>query len=168
MVHGLAEQLEGRLALESTSGMGTTATLWLPVVREASQATAQPVESPRADRGKLRILAVDDDALVLLNTVMMLEDDGHTVKTAYSAADALDALKAEDFDLLVTDQGMPAMSGLALIEAARALRPKLPAVIVTGYAELPPDAPRELPRVTKPFLQSQLFAAIDQALAMAN
>ncbi|MFI5032811.1 MAG: PAS domain S-box protein [Reyranellales bacterium] len=168
MVHGLAEQLEGRLALESTPGTGTTATLWLPVVREASQATAQPVQSPRADRGKLRILAVDDDALVLLNTVMMLEDDGHTVKTAYSAADALDALKAEDFDLLVTDQGMPAMSGLALIEAARALRPKLPAVIVTGYAELPPDAPRELPRVTKPFLESQLFSAIDQALALAN
>jgi PAS domain S-box-containing protein len=168
MVHGLAEQLEGRLALESTPGTGTTATLWLPVVRGASQATAQPVQSPRADRGKLRILAVDDDALVLLNTVMMLEDNGHTVKTAYSAADALDALQAEDFDLLVTDQGMPGMSGLALIEAARALRPKLPAVIVTGYAELPPDAPRELPRVTKPFLEGQLFSAIDQALAMAN
>ncbi len=168
MVHGLAEQLAGRLALDSTPGKGTTATLWLPVVSEAAQVLAEPAASPPANRGTLRILAVDDDALVLLNTVMMLEENGHTVKTAYSGAEALEALKAEEFDLLMTDQGMPGMSGLELIDAARALHPTLPVVIVTGYAELPPDAPREVPRLAKPFPEDKLLGVVAQAMATAS
>jgi PAS domain S-box-containing protein len=168
MVHGLAEQLEGRLELDSSPDQGTTATLWLPVVRGDSAAAVATVAAPnnRRDR-KLRVLAVDDDALVLLNTAMMLEDDGHTVKTAYSAREALELLKGEPFDLLVTDQGMPAMTGLELIDAAHLLRPALAVLLVTGYAELPAGTAPEMTRLSKPFLESHLHAAVDQAMAVA-
>jgi CheY-like chemotaxis protein len=168
MVHGLAEQLEGRLELESSLGQGTTATLWLPVAgteSAAAVATAVALSSGRA--GKLRVLAVDDDALVLLNTAMMLEDDGHAVKIAYSAPEALELMKSEAFDLLVTDQGMPAMTGLELIDGARALRPALAVLLVTGYAELPAGTAPEMIRLSKPFLESHLHAAVDQAMAAA-
>jgi PAS domain S-box-containing protein len=87
MAHGLAEQLHGRLHLDSTPGRGTTASLWIPVTQQAvapASATAASDSAPAA-LAALDILAVDDDALVLTNTVAMLEDAGHRVKIAYSA-----------------------------------------------------------------------------------
>ncbi|MGA7185531.1 MAG: PAS domain S-box protein, partial [Pseudolabrys sp.] len=84
MVHGFAEQSGGRLILHSQKDRGTTAELWLPVAK----ASAQPVNPAQAAPAKtvrpLTILAVDDDALVLMNTVSMLEDLGHAVFEAYS------------------------------------------------------------------------------------
>ncbi|MGB6705335.1 MAG: PAS domain S-box protein, partial [Pseudolabrys sp.] len=77
MVHGFAEQSGGRLILRSQKDRGTTAELWLPVAK----ASVQPVNPAQAAPAKtvqpLTILAVDDDALVLMNTVSMLEDLGH-------------------------------------------------------------------------------------------
>jgi hypothetical protein len=96
MVHGFAEQSGGRLILRSRKGSGTTAELWLPVAKTV----AQPVAPARAASAKtfrpLTILAVDDDAMVLMNTVAMLEDLGHTVFEAYSGKEALEILRNED------------------------------------------------------------------------
>ncbi|MFY9878426.1 MAG: PAS domain S-box protein, partial [Pseudolabrys sp.] len=108
MVHGFAEQSGGRLILHSQKDRGTTAELWLPVAK----ASAQPVNPAQAAPAKtvrpLTILAVDDDALVLMNTVSMLEDLGHAVFEAYSGKEALEILRREDsIDLVVTDQAMP-------------------------------------------------------------
>ncbi|MGB8280181.1 MAG: PAS domain S-box protein, partial [Pseudolabrys sp.] len=93
MVHGFAEQSGGRLILRSQKDRGTTAELWLPVAK----ASAQPVNPAQAAPAKtvrpLTILAVDDDALVLMNTVSMLEDLGHAVFEAYSGKEALEILR---------------------------------------------------------------------------
>ncbi|MGC2687423.1 MAG: PAS domain S-box protein, partial [Pseudolabrys sp.] len=115
MVHGFAEQSGGRLILRSQKDRGTTAELWLPVAK----ASVQPVTSAQAAPAKtvqpLTILAVDDDALVLMNTVSMLEDLGHAVFEAYSGKEALEILRREDsIDLVVTDQAMPKMTGTEL------------------------------------------------------
>ena len=84
MVHGFAIQSGGRLILQSRKGNGTTAELWLPVAKTSAQpvATAE-VTATKAFR-PLTVLAVDDDALVLMNTGAMLEELGHTVFEAYS------------------------------------------------------------------------------------
>lgn len=165
MVHGLAHQSGGWLALESEPGRGTTARIWLPAagadpVQEPDQAAAQPALPARP----LRIVAVDDDSLVLMNTTAMLEDLGHTVVEAESAADALRLLDGSDaFDLVVTDQAMPGMTGTQLIEAARGRRPGLPFVLVSGCAEFPPGTDPTVPRVGKPFVQLQLAQAVAAA-----
>ena len=167
MVHGLAEQSGGRLVLASEPGEGTTASLWLPVMRGAAQAEtgATPVEGSSAADKPLSILAVDDDALVLMNTEAMLDDRGHDVTTAYSGKQALEILRrGEKFDLLITDQGMPGMTGAELIEIVRAEQPDLPIVLATGYAELPPGMATGVPRISKPFLQNQLLQIVKEAV----
>jgi CheY-like chemotaxis protein len=165
MVHGLAEQLDGKLKLESALGRGKTATLWLPVVREDADIKASPEQHKHQSGQKLRILAVDDDALVLLNTVMLLEEHGHTVRSAYSGKEALEIVQSTEIDLVVTDQGMPGMTGLELIEAARRIRPGLPGLVATGYAELPATTPKQQTRLSKPFLGQQLLDAVEEAMA---
>jgi PAS domain S-box-containing protein len=165
MVHGLAEQLHGRLQLESTPGRGTTASLWIPVTQLAvGPAHVAAVEPASADLAALDILAVDDDAMVLTNTAAMLEDEGHRVKVAYSAREALDLMRRQPFDLLVTDQGMPGMTGAELIARAQQDHPAMAIVLATGYAELPPNTALDVPRVSKPFMQEDLMRGVRGAL----
>jgi PAS domain S-box-containing protein len=164
MVHGLAEQSGGRLLLRSQPGAGTTATLYLPVYQgpvEPGETCRSPVDSGRPANKPLSILAVDDDALVLMNTAAMLEDKGHEVTLAYSGEAALERLKSgKRFDLLITDHGMPRMTGAQLVELAQALDPSLPVILATGYAELPPGVASSIPRLSKPFLQDELLRAV--------
>jgi PAS domain S-box-containing protein len=161
MVHGLAEQSGGRLFLESRVGEGTTASLFFPIPHEAGTDASPHRADDRPSSGSraLSILAVDDDALVLLNTAAMLEDAGHQVVVAYSGRQALDILsKGERFDLLATDQAMPGMTGAELVEIVRSKYPDLAVALMTGYAELPPGVAEGVPRLAKPFMQTQLLA----------
>ena len=172
MVHGLAEQSGGRFVLRSELGEGTTASLWLPVIAGAASSAdpdAAQDEAASALSKPLAILAVDDDALVLMNTAAMLDDQGHRVTMAYSGKEALKILRGgEAFDLLITDQGMPGMTGAELVDTVRAERPDLPIVLATGYDELPADMARGVPRLLKPFMQTQLLEIVKRALSKWN
>jgi hypothetical protein len=81
MVHGMAEQSGGRLVLKSRAEEGTTAELWLPVdATETIRTAERPAQpDPELVREPLAVLAVDDDALVLMNASAMLKDLGRTV-----------------------------------------------------------------------------------------
>lgn len=162
MVHGMAEQSGGRFVLNSVKGEGTTAEIWLPVATGNSTniSAPQPPEEI-AQHGALRILAVDDDGLVLMNTAAMLEELGHTVFEANSGQDAVDALhKHAPIDLIITDQAMPHMTGVQLAEAVRADFPDMPIILATGYAELPDGTDIELLKLGKPFSERDLAKAI--------
>jgi CheY-like chemotaxis protein len=112
----------------------------------------------------LTILAVDDDALILLNMVAMLEDLGHTVLEASSGPQALEVLRGTpSIDLVITDQAMPRMTGLELLAAIRTERPDLPVILASGYAELPPGS--DTFRLPKPFMQYDLARAVMNATA---
>ena len=168
MVHGLAAQFGGRFVLKSKLGEGTTAEIWLPVAEASAKAEelgATPHEpEPEATR-PLAVLAVDDDALVLMNTAAMLQDLGHDVIEAASGAEALERLRAgAAVDLIITDQAMPRMTGAQLIRAVRTERPQLPVILATGYAELPEDMDATVLRLAKPFRQKDLKAAIASAV----
>ncbi len=67
-------------------------------------------------------------------------------------------------DLLITDYSMPKMNGAQLACAARELRPGLPILLATGYAELPSNSGVDLPRIAKPYRQDQLAATIAKVL----
>jgi PAS domain S-box-containing protein len=134
MVKGFADQSNGGFVLGSTVGVGTTATLWLPVVvGELIQLFINPADQSRSRPGL--ILLVDDDAQVRDTLVEQLEELGHKVLAASGGTDALAILRArEAVDLMITDLSMPGMDGLALIKHAQGLRPSLPAILLTGYA----------------------------------
>jgi PAS domain S-box-containing protein len=164
MVHGMSEQMGGRLILKSKQGEGTTAEIWLPVattagVPETVHAAHIPAE---AARRSLRVLAVDDDALVLFNTVAMLEDLGHTAVEAHSGLEALERLRNGNFDLVITDQAMPKMTGIQLLEAIKADFPSLPVILATGYAEIPGGAGLGIAKLNKPFTEKDLAALLDK------
>jgi CheY-like chemotaxis protein len=104
----------------------------------------------------LVILAVDDDSLVLTNTVAMLDDLGHNPIAASSGKEALDILRRENsVELVITDQLMPQMTGEQLAVAIKAEWPKLPVILATGFAETPANA-WAYPRLAKPFTQAEL------------
>ena len=162
MIHGLARQLGGSLRLTSEVGRGTTAELWMPAtnlpVAKHSSAREQPT---RTSEQKMTVLVVDDDALIAMSTALMVEDLGHEVLEVNSGSQALDLLRnGRQVDLLITDFSMPKMNGAQLARAAKELRPTLPILLATGYADLPDGADHGLPRIGKPYHQEQLAAAI--------
>jgi signal transduction histidine kinase len=166
MIHGLAHQLHGRLSLSSRPGRGTTAELWLPVTREALRPAGAGEKGQAAEATRpATILVVDDDALIAMSTVDMLEDLGHAVIEAHSGSEALDVLAdGTEVDLMITDFSMPRMTGLQLAESARKLRPGMPVLLATGFADLPEGAEISLPRLSKPYQQTQLAAEIGKLL----
>jgi CheY-like chemotaxis protein len=91
----------------------------------------------------------------------MLEDLGHKVLEANSGKHALEILSdAERIDLMITDYSMPKMNGIELAMMAQELRPGLPILLATGYAELPSGPSLDFPRIDKPYDQERLAAGI--------
>jgi signal transduction histidine kinase len=170
MVHGLAAQSGGILELSSVKGGGTTVSLWLPVAEDVLAAAhlqaTTPKEGPSVSAHPLKVLVVDDDVLVSMGTSAMLEDLGQVAVEATSAARALEILASDNsFDLVVTDHAMPGMTGAELARFIFSTFPELPVILASGYAELPDDEGlSDLLRMTKPFTQEQLHAAVQRTL----
>jgi len=170
MVHGIAEQSGGKLKLESKPGAGTTASLWLPVAaveqdrsRDA-QATTKEIPIVTAVERPI-VLVVDDDALVRVSTCAMLDDIGYGVIEVEDGFRALEVIASPTrISILLTDQAMPGLTGLQLAEAAKRLRPQLPIILASGYAELPKDSQGILRRLAKPYRLAELLEAIAAGL----
>lgn len=162
MVHGLAGQSGGALSLSSRPGTGTRVELWLPRANEMMPAVApMPEEIQASPRRSWVVLLVDDDWLVASSTEAMLKDLGHEVIAVSSAARALEVLASgRPVDLVMTDHAMPGMTGIELINRIREGWPNLPVLLATGYAELPGNAPQNIPKLTKPYRQADLAAWI--------
>ena len=162
MVDGLVAQSGGTMRIRSKPDAGTEVELWLPVT-DADEPRARAVSaapSRAADGRPFRALIVDDDAAVRAGTAAMLEDLGHSAIEAGSGARALALLETEpDIDLVITDYAMPGMNGSQLAAKIQRLRPGLPVVIATGYANIPAEGP-PLPRLNKPYRQQDLAALI--------
>jgi CheY-like chemotaxis protein len=113
----------------------------------------------------MTVLVVDDDALIAMTTADMLEDLGFKVIEANSGTRALEVIKNNSsIDLLITDYAMPRMNGAQLAIAARDVRPELPILLATGYAEFPAQSAVDLPRIGKPYRQEQLAEEIKNLL----
>jgi CheY-like chemotaxis protein len=166
MIEGLAKQLHGTFTLASEVGTGTTATLWLPASDEIIPSPAmQAVMETDAPACPLKIVAVDDDCLILMNTADLLADLGHEVLDANSGETALELIRQHpDVDLLITDQAMPNMTGTQLVEQAVQSRPDLAIILATGYGELPREAQPNVVKLSKPFDQDDLAKAVAQAM----
>jgi PAS domain S-box-containing protein len=132
VTYGLVSQHGGSIEVESTLGQGTTFHLRFP---EAAPAAAPAVDAPVLPRVGTRVLVVDDEAEIRDVLGTMLRGAGLAVQEAVDATAALAALEREPFDLLITDLSMPEMSGLELAREARSRYPRLPILLLTGWAE---------------------------------
>jgi PAS domain S-box-containing protein len=136
MARGFAEQSGGALSIESSPGRGTTIRLWLPTA--AADALSRPGPATlngQRQGGRVRVLLVDDEALVREITAEGLEAAGCAVLSVGSAGEALEFLDSgQPVDLLITDLSMPGMDGITLIREAQKRRPGLRAILLTGFA----------------------------------
>ena len=135
------------------------------VNHSASTQSTRPAEQP------LCVLAVEDDPLILMATTDMLEDMGLNVLQASSAKEALSKLAEKEVDVLMTDIGLPGMSGLELALEALSRHPSLRVIFMTGHSVIDgQDDHAELQSailLTKPFDERGLAAAIESARAGA-
>nr|WP_272873190.1 ATP-binding protein [Sphingomonas arenae] len=169
MVYGFARQSGGTFRLRSDPGEGTRAEIWLPEASAQEQAVAVAAEHKPADIGPaLKILLVDDHAEVRIMTAALLAELGHEVVEAPSGAEALNVLRRTDLqiDLLLSDYAMPHLSGTDIVDAARKLRPDLPALLVTGYADADEigERPMDVAILNKPFTVPDLASALRKAV----
>jgi CheY-like chemotaxis protein len=123
--------------------------------------------------GTEAILVIDDERMVLGVTQSMLVRHGYNVLTALSGAEALALLKnwpEVEVDLLLVDIVMPGMNGKETVERIHALRPRIPVLFFSGYAETDaarPLYPKCLPFIAKPFTALQLVTKIREVLDAA-
>ena len=115
----------------------------------------------------LRVLVADDELTTRLVLKAALEKSGFDVVQAVDGEEALALLDAAGpFDLMVTDYAMPGLSGLDLIDAARRRKPRMPVLMVTGYADNGRES-ADVPRLQKPFLPAELVDRVQALIAEA-
>jgi CheY-like chemotaxis protein len=139
MIYGFTRQSGGQARIYSELGRGAMVCLYFPrcvSVGEPVDAGIDLVVAPQATPGKT-VLVVDDEELVRMIVIDVLEDLGYLSLEAVDAASSLNILQSSvGIDLLVTDVGLPGgMNGRQLADAARALRPELKVLFITGYEE---------------------------------
>ena len=159
MVHGLAAQLGGAIAISSRPGAGTTVTLWLPIAATGVEVSEVRELNPTHTSTGTALL-VDDEELARMSTADMLEELGYRVVETDSAEKALRLLSdGLQPNVLVTDHLMPGLTGTELARAVRKLHSAVPVLLISGFAEVDEIA-ADLPRLTKPFRQHELAASL--------
>ena len=136
IVHTIVTAHGGVITAESALGVGTRLEIHLPASAiEQALTAAAPAAT---QRGEGRVLVVDNEDMITRITARVLTRLGYEVLTAGSAVDALDVLARSEraFDLVITDQTMPGMTGLELAERIRSTYPTLPVILMSGYADL--------------------------------
>ncbi len=135
-VHGVVNSLGGAVQVVSGSEQGTTFALYFPVSVESTGVSTQPeVLRPT---GTEHILVVDDEDLVLAMLQSMLKKLGYRVTGEANPMNALKRIQEnrQEFDLVLTDQSMPAMTGEELAQNIRKISPEIPIVLCTGFSRL--------------------------------
>jgi DNA-binding NtrC family response regulator len=167
MVFGIVRRHDGAINIASTPGGGTTISVSL-LPHEPSKTVPIPSPAPGISH-PLRILVVDDEPSVREVLKAYFKEDGHTVGIAIDGREGFEQFCGGEWDLVVTDRAMPHLNGDQLANAIKQIRPHVPVILITGFADVMSDVgdhPTAIDIVIpKPFTRSALRAAIADAIA---
>ena len=137
VVLGIVKQTHGYITVKSELGKGSTFEVYFPKVSEEPTAEGTVIED-RIPTGHERILLVDDEEALVEMGEDILAELGYevTCKTSSREALALFRLDPARFDLIITDQTMPEMTGVELAEEIMTIRPDMPVILATGFSHL--------------------------------
>jgi two-component system cell cycle sensor histidine kinase/response regulator CckA len=167
--YGLVKQSGGFLLLDRAARRGARFTIYLPLAEAPAAAGADAPQRPAA--AGPRVLVVEDEAVLRAAIARAIGRQGLEVLCAEDGLRALDLLagpEGEDIGLIISDIRMPGLDGVMLAERALALRPGLPVLLVSGYADAPGRgrlAELEVGFLAKPFALSDLLARVEAMLA---
>lgn len=174
-VHGIVRSHKGAVTVESEPGKGTTFTVFLPLsVQEADALEVEEEPEPTTLTGDECILHVDDEEPIARLVETTLGRLGYTVVSRTSSVEALAAFRAEPmrFDVVVTDQTMPNLTGVELAKEMMRIRPDIPIVLCTGFSELVDEKQAKAigiqAYVKKPIIGHELAMAIRRVLDRAE
>jgi signal transduction histidine kinase/ActR/RegA family two-component response regulator len=168
MVYGMAERHSAAIEIDSEAGEGTVVRLVFPAATQKELAVPAAHAARKNVRG-LRILVIDDDELLRQSMRAILEREGHSVSIAHGGRAGIEASSAathrgEQFQVVITDLGMPYMDGRAVATAVKSMSPQTPVILLTGWGQhlrdgndIPPDVDHML---NKPANLSELRAAL--------
>jgi len=136
VVHGIVHQHEGYIFAESEAGLGSTFTVYLPMVQ--AELSGEDLTEQQVPSGTERVLFVDDEELLAEMGRDMLEDLGYQMTVTTSSSEALALFRTDPgrFDLVITDVTMPEITGVELAREMRAVRADIPIIMCTGFSHL--------------------------------
>jgi PAS domain S-box-containing protein len=135
LVHGIVADFAGAIDVATQAGVGTTFTVWLPASGETPRLLAEPVGELPLGNGET-VMIVDDQRSLVALAEETLAELGYEPAGFDSSVAALEAFRADPqrFDLVLTDETMPDLSGVELVREVRRVRPELPIVLMSGYS----------------------------------
>ncbi|HTD60194.1 MAG TPA: PAS domain S-box protein [Gemmatimonadaceae bacterium] len=162
IVYGIVRQSGGAIEVDTAPGAGATFNIYLPVCETcAAEAQMPPAGRPKPANGK-SVLVVEDEEAVRRYAARVLANEGYTVVEAGDGVEALDRWQTQGgVDVVLTDVIMPRMGGRILVERLRAMRPDLPVVFMSGYAE---DSMPSVLFLEKPFGADAMARVVATAL----
>ncbi len=169
VVHGIVMSHGGEITIESEIDQGTTIRVYLPLV-EGEVELFEDVSDEVVPAGEESVLLVEDDDEVALIEKRMLERLGYRVTVRLSGSEALRTFREQPdaFDIVVTDQTMPHMTGSQLAGKLMQIREDIPIILATGFSEtLTPEASREMgirEYLMKPLVSREIGKAIRRTL----
>ena len=172
IVHGIVKSSGGFITCHSEIGAGTVFEIILPTFLE--QIIPEKKENNVVPAGTERILFVDDEEILATMGQTMLEQLGYTVTTKMSSVEALATFENQPnaFDLVITDQTMPGMTGLDLARRMLRVRPDLPIILCTGYSSQVSEGQARSAGIRgfalKPIIRADFTALIRKVLDRGN
>ncbi|MEI9892568.1 MAG: ATP-binding protein [Chthoniobacter sp.] len=132
VVYGIVQRHKGTIEITSEKNVGTTFSIRFP--RHGRGGGGGQAGNRATDR-TLRVLVVDDQEIICELIAEYLHSDGHTTACAFRGDEALEIFRKGTFDLVITDQAMPAMNGSQLAEAVKLHSSETPVILLTGFGD---------------------------------